>query len=157
MQIEFLAYPFIFAAIYFEAFFLVTFLSAPARESRARRASKSTPAVAMIVPCYNEETTVGGTVESLLALDYPTDRLSIILVNDGSTDNTRAIMDTFAGNPQIQIIHKENGGKHSAINAGIELSGQMIKGLEINVRYDNIFSTTGYMNQMVSAKLKMPL
>jgi outer membrane autotransporter protein len=42
-------------------------------------------------------------------------------------------------------------------NAGIELSGQMIKGLEINVRYDNIFSTTGYMNQMVSAKLKMPL
>ena len=42
-------------------------------------------------------------------------------------------------------------------NAGLELSGQMIKGLEINVRYDNIFSTTGYMNQMVSAKLKMPL
>ena len=42
-------------------------------------------------------------------------------------------------------------------NAGLELSGQMIKGLEINVRYDNVFSTTGYMNQMVSAKLKMPL
>ena len=42
-------------------------------------------------------------------------------------------------------------------NAGIELSGQMIKGLEINIRYDNVFSTTGYMNQMVSAKLKMPL
>ena len=42
-------------------------------------------------------------------------------------------------------------------NAGIELSGQMIKGLEINIRYDNVFSTTGYMNQMVSAKLKIPL
>ncbi len=42
-------------------------------------------------------------------------------------------------------------------NAGAGLTGQLTKGLEINVRYDNVFSTTGYMNQMVSAKLKMPI
>ena len=42
-------------------------------------------------------------------------------------------------------------------NAGAGLTGQLTKGLEVNVRYDNVFSTTGYMNQMVSAKLKMPI
>jgi cellulose synthase/poly-beta-1,6-N-acetylglucosamine synthase-like glycosyltransferase len=122
MHLEVIAYPFIFVALFFEVFLFVTFLSAPARAQRERKASKNTPKIAMIVPCYNEEATVEGTTRSLLALEYPKNRLSIILVNDGSTDNTKSIMDTFTGNPQIQIIHKENGGKHSAINAGIEIS-----------------------------------
>lgn len=42
-------------------------------------------------------------------------------------------------------------------NAGAGITGQLTKGLQINVRYDNVFSTTGYMNQMVSARLKMPI
>lgn len=120
MNLEFLAYPFIFAAIYFEAFLLVTFLSAPAIASRKRTASAATPAVAMIVPCYNEEQTVSGTAESLLALDYPKDKLRIILVDDGSTDGTAAIMETFAArHDNVTVIHQANQGKHVALNAGI--------------------------------------
>src|SRR5581483_1735742 len=122
MDLTLLAYPFIFLGLYFEVFLLVTFLSAPTRVRRERPASTKTPKVAIIVPCWNEESTVGGTVESLLALDYPKDKLQIILVNDGSTDNTQAVMDSFASNPQITVIHKENGGKHTAINAGIEIA-----------------------------------
>jgi cellulose synthase/poly-beta-1,6-N-acetylglucosamine synthase-like glycosyltransferase len=122
MVFELLIYPFLFAAIYFQAFLLVTLLSTPAVEMRARKASVKTPKVAMVVPCWNEETTVAGTAKSLLALDYPKDKLQIYLINDGSTDNTKAAMDAFAGNPQVTIIHKENGGKHSAINLGIELA-----------------------------------
>jgi cellulose synthase/poly-beta-1,6-N-acetylglucosamine synthase-like glycosyltransferase len=64
--------------------------------------------------------TIKGTVDSLLALDYPADSLEIVLVNDGSTDNTAAVMDTYVGQPQITVIHKENGGKHTAMNLGIE-------------------------------------
>jgi len=56
-------------------------------------------------------------VDSLLALDYPEEKLSLILVNDGSTDGTAAVMDRYAGHERITIIHKENGGKHTAINA----------------------------------------
>lgn len=122
MHPEVLAYPFIFISLFFEAFLLVTFLSHPARAQRDRKASNATPKIAIIVPCWNEETTIGGTVESLLALNYPKDRLSIVLVNDGSTDHTREVMDAYVGNPQITVIHKENGGKHSAINLGIERS-----------------------------------
>lgn len=119
MNLELLAYPFIFAAIYFEAFFLVTLLSSPAVESRKRAVSAKTPRVAMIVPCYNEEQTVGGTAESLLALDYPKDKLRIILVDDGSTDGTAAVMESFAHFENVTVIHQKNQGKHAALNAGI--------------------------------------
>lgn len=114
-----LAYPFIFAAVYFEAFLLVTFLSTPARKARVRALATHTPHVAMVVPCYNEESTVAGTVESLLALDYPADRLRVILVDDGSTDGTGKAMDAFLSHPQVTVIHQENKGKHEALNAGI--------------------------------------
>jgi len=120
MATELLTYPFIFLALFFEVFLLITFLSEPARERRARPLAAHSPKVAVIVPCWNEQNTVQGTVESLLALDYPADKLQIVLVDDGSTDNTPAVMDSYAKRPQITVIHKENGGKHTAMNLGIE-------------------------------------
>lgn len=123
MSLEILAYPFVFLGLYFEVFMLLTFLSGPARERRLRLAATHAPKVAIIVPCWNEESTIGGTVLSLLALDYPEDKLQLILVNDGSKDATREVMDSYKEQyPQIVVIHKENGGKHTAINAGIEIA-----------------------------------
>jgi len=120
MDLSSLAYPFLFITIFFEAFLLVTFLSAPARKQRALPLSSKTPHVAVIVPCYNEEKTIGATVESILALEYPKEKLTIVLVNDGSTDTTPAVMDSYVSHPQITVIHKKNGGKHSALNQGID-------------------------------------
>jgi|TARA_R110000824_G_scaffold401771_1_gene615307 peptidoglycan-N-acetylglucosamine deacetylase len=120
MHIEYIAYPFLFIAIYFEVFLLLTFLGAEGRTSRARQVSKRTPKVAIIVPCWNEESTIAGTIRSLLALEYPKDCLSIILVNDGSTDDTPLAMEAFAHESRVLLLHKENGGKHTAINLGIE-------------------------------------
>lgn len=122
MHIEFIAYPFLFIAIYFEVFLLLTFLGSHGRTSRARALATHTPRVAIIVPCWNEETTIAGTVHSLLELTYPPDRLQIILVDDGSTDGTPEAMRAFANEPRIKILRKENGGKHTAINAGIDLA-----------------------------------
>jgi len=123
MSAEVITYPFLFIAIFFESFLLVSFLSKPARASRSRSVNLGTPKVAIIVPCWNEETTVAGTVESLLALDYPTDKLSIILVNDGSTDATPAVLDRYASHPQITALHKANGGKYTAMNLGVKHAG----------------------------------
>lgn len=122
MSLEILAYPFLFLGLYFEVFMLLTFLSGPAKERRLRTIGEKTPKVAIIVPCWNEQDTVDGTVRSLLAMEYPKEKLQIILVDDGSTDNTRAVMDAYIGNPQITVVHKENGGKHTAINRGIEIA-----------------------------------
>ncbi|HVX90345.1 MAG TPA: glycosyltransferase [Candidatus Paceibacterota bacterium] len=125
---QILAYPFLFIAIFFETFVLLTFLSTPARRARARGASAKTPTVAIIIPCYNEMHTVAGTVKSALALDYPTDKLEVVLVDDGSTDGTPAAMAAFADNPQVKIIRKENGGKHTALNAGIAATSAELVG-----------------------------
>lgn len=119
MSPEILAYPFLFMAIFVESFILVTLLSKPAREARARGFSKETPSVAIIVPCWNEATTLVATCESLLALAYPKEKLEIILVDDGSTDTTPQIMQRFTRHPHVRIILKENGGKHTALNAAI--------------------------------------
>jgi len=122
MSPEILVYPSLFIALYFESFLLVTFLSKPAREGRFKtKALTSIPKVAIIVSVWNEETTIGGTVDSLLALDYPKEKLSLILVNDGSTDNSRTIIDQLAAHPQITAFHhKENVGKFAAMNLGID-------------------------------------
>ena len=129
---EMIAYPFLFIATFLESFILVTFLSKPAREARKRLPAKESdypyPSVAIIVPCWNEETTVAATRDSLLALDYPKDKLEIILVDDGSTDGTPAIMKGFAPHPQVRIITKENGGKHTALNIGIASTKASIVG-----------------------------
>jgi cellulose synthase/poly-beta-1,6-N-acetylglucosamine synthase-like glycosyltransferase len=118
MTFETLSYPFLFAAIYFEAFLLVTLLSEP-RKKTEQCVPSSLPSVAMIVPCYNEGTTILRTTTSLLALEYPADKLHVVLVNDGSTDNTKDIMRAFEENPRVTVIHQENGGKHVALNTGI--------------------------------------
>ena len=108
-------YIFTFAAMYLQVFFLVVFLERRKNVVIQREDVKLThyPSVAIIVPCWNEEKTVGGTVESLLGLEYPKDRIHFYLVDDGSTDNTLAAMRKYENNPQVTIIHKENGGKHT--------------------------------------------
>ncbi len=111
-------------SVFIQVVFLITFLEK--RQEIKRRSGeidlKSYPGVTIVVPCWNEETTIEGTVESLLALDYPKEKLKFFLVDDGSTDNTWSIMQFFAGHPQIEILRKENGGKHTAVNMGLKLA-----------------------------------
>ena len=82
---------------------------------------KNYPSVTVVVPVFNEEKTVTKTVFSILKLDYPKDKLSIVIVDDGSTDQTPAIIKRFKTNRRIKILHKKNGGKYTALN--LALSG----------------------------------
>jgi len=78
------------------------------------------PTVSISVPVYNEESTIIKTVESLLSLDYPKDKIKIYIVDDGSKDNTWNVIQKFIDNPNVVLLHKENGGKHTAVNLAIE-------------------------------------
>jgi len=63
---------------------------------------KELPIVTVIIPLWNEEKTIQATIQSVLNLNYPHDKLEIIIVNDGSTDNSeKQIFETF---PQLQKI-----------------------------------------------------
>ena len=81
---------------------------------------KKYPSVTIIVPCWNEETTVSKTIHSLLSLDYPKNKLKIMIVDDGSTDKTWQNVQKFRNNPQIEMYSKENGGKYTALNFGLD-------------------------------------
>lgn len=111
-------YTAVFLSVYVQVFFLVTFLE-KRRHIVIRRdpiALPEYPGVTIIVPCWNEQGTVEKTVNSLLALEYPKDKLHITIVDDGSTDATWDVLQKYAGNPNIHLYKKENGGKHTAMN-----------------------------------------
>ena len=117
-----LFYSLSFLAVYVQVFLLVTFIEH--RKEIFIRGHDITldnyPTVTIIVPCYNEEKTVSITIESLLTLNYPGDKLDIIVVDDGSRDNTWNVLQKYSSNKRISLYRKENGGKHTALNLGLE-------------------------------------
>src|SRR3989344_2013015 len=115
-------YVLIFLSVYVQVFFFLTFLEN--RKKIVIRNGKiklsKYPAVTIAVPCWNEEKTIYKTVRSLLNLNYPKDKIKIFLIDDGSTDGTLSIIRKFAGYSNIKIFHKENGGKYTVLNLGLE-------------------------------------
>ncbi|MBI2745801.1 MAG: glycosyltransferase family 2 protein [Burkholderiales bacterium] len=103
------------------------------------------PPISVLVPAYNEETTIAATVRSVLQLTYP--EFEIIVINDGSRDGTLEVLQRefsllpfpeayriqlptepvrgiyrSATYPQLRVIDKHNGGKADSLNAGINAS-----------------------------------
>jgi len=115
-------YVFSFISVYVQIFFLVTFLEKKKQivHNPDNLELLNYPTVTVAVPCYNEEDTIEKTVKSLLALDYPKDKIKIILVDDGSKDNTWNIIKSFDNGSNILAFTKENGGKHTALNLALE-------------------------------------
>lgn len=111
-----------FISVYVQVFFLLTFLEKRKKILRRNDSFELPwyPGVTIIVPCYNEEKTLRGTINSLLDLDYPKEKLKIIIVDDGSKDNTWEIAKEFETFSNIKIIRKKNGGKYTALNKGLE-------------------------------------
>jgi len=105
------------------AFVVCSFLARQRQLSRKRSDPVAFPHVSILVPCFNESATIGPALDSLLELDYP--RYEIIVIDDGSTDETLAKARQFEGQfgaVTVRVFHKENGGKWSALNAGFRRS-----------------------------------
>jgi poly-beta-1,6 N-acetyl-D-glucosamine synthase len=81
----------------------------------------NSPLVSIIIPAYNEEVNAVRTVKSLLAQDYS--NFEIIFIDDGSKDETfKRVKDAFRDNDSVRVLTKNNGGKATALNYGIERS-----------------------------------
>ena len=72
----------------------------------------------IVVPAFNVSATVSETLDALLAQTFK--EFEIIVVDDGSTDATPEILDTYAGDPRVRIIHQRNRGLAGARNTGID-------------------------------------
>lgn len=89
---------------------------------REVRRAEWTPTVSVIIAAYNEERDLTKTLESALALDYPKDRLEVIVASDCSTDRTDEIVRSYA--PRGVRLHRQEvrHGKTAAQNAAVELA-----------------------------------
>ncbi|MBY0376542.1 glycosyltransferase family 2 protein, partial [Patescibacteria group bacterium] len=115
-------YILMFFVVYAQVFLLITFL-----ENRKKITIndkeiklKDYPKVTVIVPCFNEEQNINVSIESLFALNYPQDKIDIFLIDDGSTDKTWSYIQKFEHHPNIKVFKKENGGKYTALNLGLD-------------------------------------
>ncbi len=95
------------------------------------------PGVSIIVPCFNEELVIVKSIKSLLNSTYK--NIEVVVVDDGSTDNSYAkLVLAFGNNPQVRLFRVANGGKSKAINFGVEkASNEFI----ISVDADTLFTT----------------
>jgi cellulose synthase/poly-beta-1,6-N-acetylglucosamine synthase-like glycosyltransferase len=107
--------------------------------------SEIAPSISMLVPAHNEEASIKESVRALLTLTYP--QLEIVVVDDGSTDETLSVLTSTFGlvpmdpiydrriptkpvrtlyrshaYPNLVVVSKENGGKADALNVGLNIS-----------------------------------
>ncbi|MEK4230552.1 glycosyltransferase [Solibacillus sp. FSL H8-0538] len=78
------------------------------------------PSVTVIIPVFNEEVVINRTIKGILKTRYYP-LVEILVIDDGSTDQTVKIIEKeFANNRRVKLIKKNNGGKSSALNLGIQ-------------------------------------
>jgi biofilm PGA synthesis N-glycosyltransferase PgaC len=78
------------------------------------------PPLSVVMVVRNEEATVARKIGNLLELDYPADRLEILIVSDGSTDGTNAILAEQMRDPRVRVVHNQRArGKAAGLNTGI--------------------------------------
>lgn len=112
--------------------------------------------VSIIVPCYNQANFLDEAIDSCLKQTYKD--FEIIIVNDGSTDNTSAVAEAYKIQfPKlVKVIHQENKGLSAARNAGIKkASGGWILTLDADdkIHHDFLLKTVG-VNDIVSTRLQ---
>jgi biofilm PGA synthesis N-glycosyltransferase PgaC len=128
------------------------------------------PPVSLIVAVYNEEDVLKKKIENCLEIDYPKNKLKLIFVADGSTDNSAAIIKQY---PQIELLYKpERQGKVAAINrtmttvstdyvifcdANTFLNKDCIKEIIKHYRNEKIGAVAGEKKVVVPATLNKPV
>jgi cellulose synthase/poly-beta-1,6-N-acetylglucosamine synthase-like glycosyltransferase len=93
------------------------------------------PRISIAIPAYNEAASIGATLESLLALDYPPDRRQILVVSDCSRDRTDEIVRRYADRGVELLTLPSRGGKTAAENAAFSrLGGEIIVNTDATIR-----------------------
>ena len=79
------------------------------------------PSISVLIPAYNEQAVIQKKIENTVSLDYPAENLKLVIVSDGSTDDTGTIVRQLATKHNIEFIEvKERKGKANVLNVGLQ-------------------------------------
>lgn len=110
-----------FVLMFFFILSMVTFFTNRTEFHKQRKKNPEfKPRVSIVIPAYNEEKSIADTIESTLSINYPKDKLDVIVVNDGSKDGTGEICKKYASEGKIIYLENNpNQGKSESLNRGI--------------------------------------
>jgi glycosyltransferase involved in cell wall biosynthesis len=86
---------------------------------RVHRSAPITPTVSVVIAAHEEEAVIGDKVENLLGLDYPAEKLQLLIASDGSTDGTVAAA-RARGDERVEVLDLPRTGKAGALNSAVE-------------------------------------
>ena len=105
--------------------YVLNYFAAAFRFARFRGFTRAEMRVSVLIDTYNHERFIERAIRSVLEQDMPLDDVEILVVDDGSTDNTPEIVRKFE--PRVSLVRKENGGQASAFNLGFSrVSGEIV-------------------------------
>ena len=104
---------------------------------RPVRRADVTPTVTFVVAAHDEALVIERRLENLLALDYPADRLEIVIVSDGSTDGTDDLVEAVAAHdPRVRLLTLPRGGKTAAQDRAVrDSSGEILAFSDANTHW----------------------
>jgi len=98
------------------AFLVFIFIIYIISKFKKRNEYEFEPDISVVIPAYNEEKNISACVESVLSNDYPKDKMEIIIVDDGSTDNTLQVLSKYP----VTVLKQDHKGKSEALNLGVK-------------------------------------
>jgi cellulose synthase/poly-beta-1,6-N-acetylglucosamine synthase-like glycosyltransferase len=110
-----------------------------ARMSRKRVSGADIePEVSVVIAAHNEEDVIERRVRNLLELDYPAERLDVVVASDASTDRTDEIVERVAAEePRVKLVRCPRGGKVAAQNLGVQASsGEIVAFSDANALWE---------------------
>jgi len=127
MNLEFLdvvLFSIYFLLLFLSIFWLLVLFTKEEQKGKEGKEKENpgTPFFSAIVPAYNEENSIELALQSLVGLEYPSEKMEIIVVNDGSTDRTPEIIKQFVHkhpSHKIILLNQKNQGKAAAMNHGL--------------------------------------
>lgn len=120
-----LMYPFLFLSLYFQILLFVSLFDSSKKIKKEKTFNLTRyPTVTIAVPCWNEGKTLIGTIDSLMELEYPEDKLFVTIVDNNSTDDTYSIALSCKEKygDRIVVLKEEKQGKHNAVNLALSQS-----------------------------------
>ncbi len=110
----------VFVTTHFGYFFLV-FVLAKLKSKPVQKSDDFIPFVSILIPCYNVGAVIDRKIKETLKVSYPGDRLEIIAIESGSSDNTLNVLSKYSSEGKIRLMRQPKRlGKASAINVGLE-------------------------------------